>query len=241
MEGNRLKVVQETKFLGLIWDSRLTWVPHIKNLTKKWIKRLNLLKCLAIRDWGADRYILLKLYRATVRSKRDYGCQAYGSAKPSTLQMLDAVHHASIRLSLGAFRSSPVQSMYVESGEPSLEYRRNLLGLQLFTRLLRLPNSPCCIATHNEEMMEVFNERERIVKPFGVRMRALLGSLHIEVPNVMPANSNIGAPWLINLKDTPFTYMSYASKSIDSSNIVKYMFYEHIADHSDSMHDARLY
>ena len=66
VEGNRLKVVNETNFLGLIWDSKLTSVPHIKSLKEKYIKRLNLIKCLSNKDWGADREILLRLYRATL-------------------------------------------------------------------------------------------------------------------------------------------------------------------------------
>ena len=236
VEGNRLKVVKETKFLGLVWDSKLTWVPHIKSLKEKCIKRLNLIKCLSNKDWGADREILLRLYRATIRAKLDYGCQAYGSAKPSVLKMLDSVHHAGIRLSLGAFRSSPVQSMYVESGEPSLEYRRDLLGLQLFTRLLRLPNSPCCMIIHQDDMVEAFNNRERVLKPFGIRMRQLLENLNIEIPNVMPANENKGPPWLINLENAPCTYMTDVNKAIVSTNVTKYLFQEHITEHSDSMH-----
>jgi hypothetical protein len=42
----------------------------------------------------------------------------------SYLQMLDTIHHQGLRLALGAFRTSPVESLYAEAGEPSLHLRR---------------------------------------------------------------------------------------------------------------------
>ena len=43
--------------------------------------------------------------------------------------LLDTVHHQGIRLSLGALRTSPFESLYVEANEPSFENRRNKLGI----------------------------------------------------------------------------------------------------------------
>ena len=42
----------------------------------------------------------------------------YGSARKSYLQILDTVHQQGFRLALGAFRTSPVTSLYVEADEP---------------------------------------------------------------------------------------------------------------------------
>ena len=38
--------------------------------------------------------------------------------------MLDTVHHQGIRLSLGAFRTSPVESLYVEANEVIIQAQR---------------------------------------------------------------------------------------------------------------------
>ena len=35
IDGNTIKEVSETKFLGVIIDNRLSWIPHIENLYKK--------------------------------------------------------------------------------------------------------------------------------------------------------------------------------------------------------------
>ena len=86
-------------------------------------------------SWGADRTTLLKLYRSLVRSNLDYGCIIYGSARKSYLHMLDHIHNQGLRLALGAFRTSPVASLYVEADEPSLYSRREKLSLQYAIRL----------------------------------------------------------------------------------------------------------
>ena len=57
-----------------------------------------LLKVLSHTSWGADRTTLLKLYRSLVRSKLDYGCIVYGSARKSYLQMFDPIHNQGLRV-----------------------------------------------------------------------------------------------------------------------------------------------
>ena len=116
------------------------FIPHIKYLKAKCLKALNLLKVLSHTSWGADRTTHLKLYRSLVRSKLDYGCIIYGSARKSYLQMFDPMHNQGLRLALGAFRTSPVASLYVEADEPSLYSRREKLSLQYAIRLAVNPS-----------------------------------------------------------------------------------------------------
>jgi hypothetical protein len=44
--------------------------------------------------------------------------------------MLDTILHQGKRLVLGAFPTTPVESLYAEAGEPSLHLRRKKLLLQ---------------------------------------------------------------------------------------------------------------
>ena len=60
---------------------------------KKDLNALNILKLLGDTKWGADRKVMLRLYRSLVRSKLDYGCIVYGSARKSYLQMLEPIHN----------------------------------------------------------------------------------------------------------------------------------------------------
>ena len=60
--GSPIPVVEESKFLGILFDRKLKFIPHIKYLKAKCFKALNLLKGLSHTSWDADRTTLLKLY-----------------------------------------------------------------------------------------------------------------------------------------------------------------------------------
>ena len=144
----------------MIWDTKLTFEPHIKYLKARCQKSLNLLKVLSRTEWGADRTTLLKLYRSLVRSKLDYGCIVYGLASKTALAKLDPVQNKGLRLSLGAFRSSPVESLYVEAHEPPLEIRRDKLALQYILKLKANPENPAYDVVFNPKHQELYkNER----------------------------------------------------------------------------------
>ena len=130
--GSPIPVVEESKFLGILFDRKLSFIPHIKYLKAKCLKAL---KVLSRTSWGADRTTLLKLYRSLVWSKLDYGCIIYGSVRKSYLQMLDPIHNQGLRLALGAFKTSPVASLHVEADEPSIYSQREKLSLQYAIRL----------------------------------------------------------------------------------------------------------
>ena len=106
-----------------VFDKKLSFISHIKALKTKCLKALDVLKVLSNTYWGGDRSVLLNLYRSLVRSKLDYGSTVYESAR-KYLKCLDTIHYPGLRLALGAFRTSLVESLYAESNEPSLYTRR---------------------------------------------------------------------------------------------------------------------
>ena len=61
--GSLIPIVEEPKFLGIIFDKNTALYPIIN------IKKLNLLKLLSHTYCGADPTTLLKLYPSLVRSK----------------------------------------------------------------------------------------------------------------------------------------------------------------------------
>ena len=133
--------METTQYLGLTFDSRLTWVPHIHSIKTACHKPLSLLRVLAHTSWGADRDTLLLLHRTLVLSKLEYGCEVYSSATAARLRVLDPVHHAGVRLATGAFRSSPIPSLLVDAGILPLDLRRQSTLLRSWFRFQLLPES----------------------------------------------------------------------------------------------------
>ena len=182
LDGQAIPVKDEVKFVGLVFDKKLDFKAHVAYLKKKCQKTLNILRVEGHTDWGADKSTLLKLYHTLVRSKLDYGCAVYGSAKHYILKLLDPIHHQGLRIALGAFRTSPVQSLYAEAGEPSLRHRRLKLSMNYFLKLKSLPDNPCHNVINNPPPSELF-ERTKTIPPFGTRTLP-----HIEEANIEPSS-----------------------------------------------------
>ena len=103
--------------------------------------------------------MLLHLYRSVIRSKLDYGCVVYGSARPSYLRMLDPMQNHALRLCLGAFRTSPCPSLSVEANEPPLNLRRQKLSVQYALRLSSNYQNPAYNVVFNRKFGRFFSEQ----------------------------------------------------------------------------------
>ena len=177
-----------------------------------------MMKVLSHTTWGADRTTLLLLYRSLIRSKLDYGSIVYGSARKSYLAMLDPLHHQGLRLALGAFRTSPVASLYVEADEPSLTSRREKLSLQYAIRLAENPSNPAHEVTFPPKYTDLYESKPNFIKSFGIRILPLLESANINPKNIdINFTPNIPA-WCMN--KTKILFDLHSSKKSETSPII---------------------
>jgi len=100
-----IQMVNSYKFLGLTFDGKLSWIFHIKELKAICFNKILILKYLSHPRTGCNRKLLLQLYRSLIRSQLDYGSPIYSHT--CTLNLLKTIQTSSLRLSLGAFRTSP--------------------------------------------------------------------------------------------------------------------------------------
>lgn len=135
MYGTTLEKVECFRFLGVYFDTKLTWREHIKYTVYKCKKVLNVMRCLAGLEWGACFSALKYIYIALIRSKLDYGCTVYGSAAKSVLTELDVVQARALRICLEAIITSPVCALQVEAGEMPLWIRRKQLVANYWVNL----------------------------------------------------------------------------------------------------------
>lgn len=130
------------KFLGLIFDSRLTWKPHILYLKNEIATKLNILKVINHPTYNPSRKLLLNLYRSLIRSKAEYGILALASASPNTLSILNPPLNVALRICIGALRSTPIQSLYCEASELPPTYRRRVLANNYLSKISNNRNHP---------------------------------------------------------------------------------------------------
>ena len=225
LDNDPIQFVKEAKFLGLIWDTKPTFEPHIKYLKARCQKFLNILKVLSRTEWGADRTTLLKLYRSLVRSKLNYSCIVYGSASKTAFAKLDPVHNQGLRLSLGAFCSSPVESLYVEAHEPPLEIRREKLALQYTIKLKANPGNPAYDVVFNLKYQHLYANKDSATDSFGIYCKELLKEAKMDVGKIA-FNSIPDVPnWDSEPVTVDFTLSEFDKSSI-SSTVFKSRFNE---------------
>ena len=66
--AHEIKYENTMKFLGLVWDNKLTFWNHIDYIKNKSKKALDLLKTLSSVHWGSDQEVIMRVYRALIRS-----------------------------------------------------------------------------------------------------------------------------------------------------------------------------
>ncbi|CAH2208082.1 jg18039, partial [Pararge aegeria aegeria] len=126
-EDQPINLVDKAKFLGIILDSRLNGLPHTEYVIKKCEKGINVLRAVAGVWWGAHAYSLKLLYNALVRSHVDYCSYVLDPLNKTTSEMLNRTQYRSLRIILGAMKSSPTNALQVECVDPPLHLRRQYL------------------------------------------------------------------------------------------------------------------
>ena len=195
--GEPLPVEDKVKFLGLIFDRRLNFKAHIEYTKDRCKKALQLLRVISSKDWGGDRATLLRIYRSHVRSKLDYGSIVYGAARRSYLAVLDTIHHQGMRLSLGAFRTSPIESLHVEAGEPTLYSRRVKLSLQYYMKIKASPENPAYSCVVEPEYITLFRNKPNMIEPLGIRLPPHLENMEVELDSISVLSTPECPPWLL--------------------------------------------
>ena len=64
------------------------------------------MRCVAGKEWGADRSALKEMYTSLIRSVFDFGSIAYSSTSKSLLRKLDSIQAQALRICCGAFRTT---------------------------------------------------------------------------------------------------------------------------------------
>ena len=105
-------------------------------------------------DWGADCIVLVCLCRALDCSKFHYRCIVYGSAHWSVLNQ-------GLHIALGAFRTSPAQSLYVEAHKLSLTFRRLKLSLNYVLKLNLCREIQLIVVFSNQKTSNYMESRSR--------------------------------------------------------------------------------
>ena len=226
INGSNLEYVKQHRYLGVILDAPwLRWEPQISSLKLSCIPITNLLQSISSRHWGADRALLLKLYRVLIRSRLDYAAAFYASAAPTNLRKLNVIQNNCLRIALGCRRTTPVPSMEVEAHIPPLSVHRNELLCKYYFRLIQLPHCPIVTELFHQNVPPCLPNRA-LCQPisFISHARAIMSTLQIPVPHMLASPLVSPLPPWFNVDEYFLDQFSSATVSVTSSEAAVQIF-----------------
>lgn len=143
IKGESIAYCDNVKFLGVFLDSKLNLNKHIQYVRARALKRIPLLKCISGREYGADRTILLKMYKSLIRPILEYACQVLDGPANNAVHSLESIQNACLRIATGALRTSPVMALQVETHVPPLFLRRWELTVRYALKVTGYDEHPC--------------------------------------------------------------------------------------------------
>ena len=111
MFGQVIPTSNEATYLGVIFDSRLTWEKQITKICDKAYGRLNLLRATASLSNKHNPTLLAKLYDATIKSIFEYSSVCIVGAASTHLEKLQLIQNEALRIVLKVPAYMPIVRM----------------------------------------------------------------------------------------------------------------------------------
>ena len=233
-----ISYVNEMKFLGIVFDNKLTFASHIAKLKADCTKSLNLMRSVSSNRWGADQYTLMKIYRALIRTKLDYGCVIYSTASETLLKSLDSIANEALRIATAAFKTTPSESLYILANELPMHYRRKLMTAKYFCKLRSQLGNPAFKYAVPNYYGQTF-EAKRLTPPFSIRARNILKdmeitNLYIKAAFSYQIYSQSTPAWKIDLPEVNLAMVEYP-KNTTTSGIYRQVLASILEEHSSEL------
>ena len=157
---------------------------------------------------------------------------------------MDSIHNQGLRLALGAFRTSLINSLYAEANEPSLNLRRKKLSLQYCLILKSNHDNPTHKVVFEPLYKDEFLKREKVIPPFSLRFEADINCLDCDLEDVV--NHKISGVSIWTFKSPTYLYNLASDKKATTDPMIfktkfleiKEQYYTHKEIYTDGSKDG---
>jgi ribonuclease HI len=138
--GQDVSYTDNPTFLGLTFDSHLTFHEHCRRLKSTMASRIHCLQNISGKTYGCDFATLRTAYIGYVRSCADYGAAIWSTfAAPSTIQAIETEQRRAARVITGCTNLTNVDILLAEARLTPIHTRGLELAAREFQRAIRLP------------------------------------------------------------------------------------------------------
>ena len=191
------------KYLGVWLDAKLSLGVHIKYTKARAVKRIALLKSIAGKGYGADRAVLIRLYKALIRPILEYAMGILDGPGTRIVESLECIQNSALRIATGALRTSPVRGLQVESHVFPLSLRRKELTLRYYLKVKGDASHPCHGALDLDTANHIYGDlSESYVRrisgfPLAYRIHQNISELQFLCPQEIANPRSYTPPWVL--------------------------------------------
>lgn len=148
--------------------------------------------------------------------------------------MLDPIQNQALRYCLGAFRTSPIQSIHIEIDEPPLSLRREKLSLNYMLKLKSQPKFPASKCATEGLHRNIFEAKPNLIKPFGLRIHIPLDNLALDLGCVSTESPYPECVWRLSPPRVHFDMLA-AKRTGPSDQCLRAIFSDFCYNNKDSI------
>ena len=142
--GSELPLHPSAKYLGITFDRKFSWQPHLDNISSRATQRLSVLHRFAFAhgNSGMPLSALRRLYIGSIRPLLEYGSEAWAPSLTSgRVQQLAKIQNKALRLITSAPLSTLIAAMEIQTGILPLDLRFCQSASILHEKIARMPDS----------------------------------------------------------------------------------------------------
>ena len=140
LNGKAVEPKTDYKFLGIKVDNGLRFTEAVADTVKNCTKRVNIMKCLASKDWGQSLESQRTTYISYIRSCLQYASSSWWPwISDTSKEKLERVQNAGLRAAAGLSKSCPVDFLRLETDIEPLSARMDKNDQILRDKYDRLP------------------------------------------------------------------------------------------------------
>jgi hypothetical protein len=128
LHGKRIKHDNKPKLLGLKLDKNLTFYDHIQEINARVDRRINMMRSIRGKNWGASPKLLLTTYKALVRPIIEYIPFIKYSASETSMMKLETLQRKAVKIAFRLPNSTATKDCYKLARIDNIKDRFELLS-----------------------------------------------------------------------------------------------------------------
>ena len=146
--GEPLKIYPQMNFLGIIFDSKLTFQKHFEDILERCNNRYYRLRLLVNKKWGPSPATILQIYKQFVRPIFEYGSLSTITVLDNIISKIQRLQNKFIRLALRLPKYILPKLLHDSTGLPYVKDRLLNCATKSLDRIAQNPLVKASISSH---------------------------------------------------------------------------------------------